>query len=68
MTINNKEISKLPAPADDFFRQWRDFMYSGKVSFNRGDSLVHGMDHYERVLYHALAVGLRRIRRRQPDT
>ncbi len=57
MTINNKEISKLPAPADDFFRQWRDFMYSGKVSFNRGDSPVHGMDHYERVLYHALAVG-----------
>lgn len=57
MKIPDRYLEGQPDIVVRLFRKWRDFMYSGAVRYSRGDSCVHGMDHYERVLFHALTVG-----------
>lgn len=57
MKIPERYLEGQPDIVVRLFRKWRDFMYSGAVRYSRGDSCVHGMDHYERVLFHALTVG-----------
>lgn len=57
MKIPDRYLSGQPDIVVRLFRKWRDYMHSGAVDYSRGDSEVHGMDHYERVLFHALTVG-----------
>lgn len=55
MIIENAVIEQLSEPVRRLFLKWRQQMYSA-VSYNRPDSAVHGMEHYERVLLYALMI------------
>ncbi|MDE5688060.1 MAG: hypothetical protein K2I18_05475 [Paramuribaculum sp.] len=57
MRIPDRYFEKQPDIVVRLFCKWRDYMHSGAVDYSRGDSCVHGMNHYERVLFHVLTVG-----------
>ena len=55
MIVPDSYTENLSEPVRRLFFKWRQFMYSS-VKYNRPDSLIHGMGHYERVLLYALMV------------
>ena len=55
MIVPDSYTENLSEPVRRLFLEWRQFMYSA-VRYTRPDSPVHGMEHYERVLLHALVI------------
>lgn len=55
-----KYYDRLPANARKIFLRWAPRLYD-TVRFNMPDSELHAMEHCERVLFHALAVGAEEI-------
>ncbi len=55
MIVTDRILERFSEPVRRLFLKWRQFMYSA-VRYNRPDSPVHGMEHYERVLLYALLI------------
>ncbi|MDE6090464.1 MAG: hypothetical protein K2G41_07155 [Duncaniella sp.] len=60
MITPSRFYESLPATARELFLKWGDFLWND-VTFNMPDSKLHAMGHCERVLFHALAMGVLEI-------